>query len=179
VSPGRPGGKTIAIFEDDILIARFSPKRLRDAVNFMRSNSDWHLFFFGCFVNSSRKTPFPSVVKVSYRCTAHAYVVSREFALKLVNASWQGIPFDDLLRATGDQGVYAIYPGFAFQNASSTDNDNLLRLDRVRRIFGGLRFLQQWNEFTSRRFVPIFAAHVGLILLILLILLFHHGLPWR
>jgi len=169
----------IVIFEDDILISRFSPQRLRQAAHFMDCNHAWRLFFFGCFVNSSRRTPFPSVVKVSYRCTAHAYVVSREFAEKLVNMPWQGIPYDDLLRATAGDGVYAIYPAFAFQNASSTDNDNLRRVDRVRRIFGGFRLLQQWNEFSARRIVPIVAAHVALALLVILILLFHYGMPWR
>jgi len=169
----------IVIFEDDILISRFSPQRLAHAAHFMDVNRDWRLFFFGCFVNSSRKTLFPSVVKVSYRCTAHGYVVSREFAQKLVNLPWQGIPYDDLLRATAGDGVYAIYPAFAFQNASSTDNDNLRRVDRVRRIFGGIRLLQRWNEFSARRFLPIVAAHVVLFLLIVLIALLHYGTPRR
>jgi GR25 family glycosyltransferase involved in LPS biosynthesis len=173
------GAKKIVIFEDDILIWRFSPQRLRHAAHFMDCNTDWRLFFFGCFVNSSRKTTFPSVVKVSYRCTAHGYVVNREFAEKLVDIPWQGIPYDDLLRATADGGVYAIYPAFAFQNASSTDNDNLRRVDRVRRILGGFRLLQQFNEFSSRRIVPIIAAHVVLVLLLLLILLLRYGIPWR
>ena len=169
----------IVVFEDDILIRRFSPQRLRRAAHFMDCNPDWRLFFFGCFVNSSRKTPFPSVVKVSYRCTAHGYVVCREFAEKLVNIPWQGIPYDNLLRATAGDRVYAIYPAFAFQNASSTDNDNLRGVDRARRIFGGFRLLQQWNEFSARRIVPIIAAHVVLLLLIILIALLHRGMPWR
>ena len=173
------GAEKIVVFEDDILFSRFCPRRLRHAAAFLDSNPDWRLFFFGCFVNSSRKTSFPSVVKVSYRCTAHGYVVSRQFAQRLVNIPWQGIPYDDLLRSTAGDGVYAIYPAFAFQSASSTDNDNLRSVDRVRRIFGGFRFLQQWNEFTARRIVPLIAAHVVLILLIVLLALLHRGLPGR
>ena len=166
------GAQKIAVFEDDVVFSRFSPDRLKNAIHFMDTSEDWQLFFFGCFVNSSRKTPFKSVVKICYRCTAHAYGVSREFAQKLVELPWQGIPYDDLLRALTPGSVYAIFPGFAFQSASPTDNDKLLGIDRARRIFGGLRRLQQWNEFSTRRLIPLIIAHaVAFIMLLLIVFL--------
>ena len=173
------GAERILIFEDDILFSRFSPERLRRAVRFMESNNDWQLFFFGCFVNSSRKTRFRSVVKVCFRCCAHGYVVSRQFAQKLVEIPWQNVPYDDLLRSLDADGVYAIYPGFAFQSASATDNDNLRGVDRARRLFGGLQRLQQWNEFSTRRFVPLIVGHIVVIFIVAMILLHHHGSLWR
>jgi GR25 family glycosyltransferase involved in LPS biosynthesis len=173
------GAERILIFEDDILFSRFSPERLRRAVQFMDSNNDWQLFFFGCFVNSSRKTPFRSVVKVCYRCCAHGYVVSRQFARKLVETPWQNIPYDDLLRSLSRDGVYAVYPAFAFQSASATDNDNLRGVDRARRLFGGLQRLQQWNGFFARRLIPIIVGHVVVLLIVALLLLHYHGSLWR
>jgi GR25 family glycosyltransferase involved in LPS biosynthesis len=169
------GAKKILIFEDDILFYRFSSERLRRAVRFMNSSADWEIFFFGCFVNSSRKTAFRSVVKINYRCTAHGYVLNREFAEKLVEKPWQNIPYDDLLRSLAPDGTYAIYPGFAFQSASATDNDKLRGVDRARRLFGGFRRLQLWNEFSTRRLIPLVIAHAVVFFILLLLILFRYG----
>jgi GR25 family glycosyltransferase involved in LPS biosynthesis len=154
------GAQKIAVFEDDIVFTRFSAKRLRRAVQFMESSSDWAAFFFGCFVNSSRKTPFPSIIKINYRCMAHGYVVNRDFALKLVKTQWTGVSYDDFLRSIAADRFYSVYPAFAFQSDSPTDNDKLARVDRARRIFGGLHRLQRFNEFTNRWLVHIVLGHV-------------------
>jgi hypothetical protein len=141
----------------------------------MEETNDWFVFFLGCFVNSSRKTTFKSVMKIEYRCTAHGYVVSREFAQQLVRVPWQNIPFDDLLRSLSVGHVYAIYPALAFQSAATTDNDKLRRVDRIRRILGGFRRLQRWNEFSARRLVPLVIAHAVVIVVMILLLLFRCG----
>jgi hypothetical protein len=145
----------------------------------MDSGEDWQLFFFGCFVNSSRPTRFESVIKISYKCAAHGYVINDEFARKLIEIPWQGIPFDDLLRSRSAGGTYATYPGIAFQSASSTDNDKRKGIDRARRIFGGFRRLQRWNEFSARRVIPLIIGHVLTLLALLIYLLHHYGLLWR
>jgi GR25 family glycosyltransferase involved in LPS biosynthesis len=173
------GAERILVFEDDIIFSRFSPERLGLAVQFMELKDDWRLFFFGCFVNSSRKTRFQSVVKIDYRCCAHGYVVNREFAKKLVQLPWQNIPYDDLLRSLGPEGVYAIYPAFAFQSDASSDNDKIRGVYRVRRMMGGLYWLQQWNEFSTRRFVPLVLVHVVALFILAMFLRIHHGALWR
>jgi GR25 family glycosyltransferase involved in LPS biosynthesis len=173
------GAERIVVFEDDILFSRFSPKRLERALRFMDSNDDWQLFFFGCFVNSSRKTRFRSVVKIGFRCCAHGYVVSGDFARQLVETPWQNIPYDVLLRSMSPDGTYAIYPGFAFQSASATDNDNRRGVDRARRLFGGLHRLQQWNEFSTRRLIPLIIGHIAVLIIVALILLLHYGVLRR
>jgi GR25 family glycosyltransferase involved in LPS biosynthesis len=167
------GAQTIAVFEDDILIRRFSPRVLADAIRFMKSNTDWHMFFFGCFVRSSRKTPFESVRQVRYRCAAHAYVVSRAFAQKLVAIPWQGVAYDDLLCSIQDGRFYTCYPAFAFQSGSSTDNHKLRRIDRARRLTGGLYRLQRWNEFSNRHLATLIVVHIVAVLLISAVLLYH------
>ena len=169
------GAKRIAVFEDDILFHRFSARRLQQAASFMRGNPDWRLFFFGCFVNSSRKTSFPSVVKVRYRSTSHGYVVSQNMAAELVATEWRGVPYDVVLRDIGKDQVYAIYPAFAFQSGASTDNEKLVQLDRFRRLIGGMRRLQRWNEFSSRRLVPLIVAHVVIALLLILLVAHHYA----
>jgi GR25 family glycosyltransferase involved in LPS biosynthesis len=168
------GAGKIVVFEDDIFFKRFSVKRLRRAVQFMHADPNWRLFFFGCFVNSSRKTAYPSVVKIAYRCLAHGYVIRRDFAQKLVESPYTGVSFDDFLRSTGNEGIYALYPSFAYQSGASTDNDALKRVDRSRRMFGGLQVLQHWNEFSTRRLIPIIAAHVLLFIAVILFLLRRH-----
>jgi GR25 family glycosyltransferase involved in LPS biosynthesis len=167
------GAQNIVVFEDDILIRRFSPKVLDDAVRFMKSNADWQVFFFGCFVRSSRKTVFDSVRQIRYRCTAHAYVVNRAFAEKLAEIPWRGIAFDDLLYSMQNGHFYTCYPAFAFQSGSSTNNDKLLKIDRARRMWGGIYRLQRWNEFSNRHLFKLILAHVIAVLLLSALLLYH------
>jgi hypothetical protein len=167
--------QTIVIFEDDILIRHFSPGILNDAIHFMKTNADWQLFFFGCFVKSSRKTSWHSVLRVKYRCAAHAYVVQRRFAEKLVRVPWHGMAYDDLMRTMDDGRFFACYPAFGFQSGSTTDNHKTLALDRIlRRIFGCPR-LQRWDEFSKKHIVALVAAHLAVVLLIVLIALIHLG----
>jgi GR25 family glycosyltransferase involved in LPS biosynthesis len=167
------GARNILMFEDDILIRRFSAEALNGSVRFMKSNADWRVFFFGCFVRSSKKTSIDSVLKVRYRCSAHAYVVTRAFAEKLVEIPWRGVAYDDLLRTLQGDGFYACYPAFAFQSGASTNNDKLLKVDRARRLFGGLYRLQRWNEFSNRHLAALIVVHVVVVLLLSAIALYH------
>ncbi|MEZ4525888.1 MAG: glycosyltransferase [Desulfobacterales bacterium] len=159
----RAGARCILIFEDDIVFDRFSPETLRNCVRFMKENTDWHMLFFGCMVKGSRKTPWPSVRQIRYRSLTHAYAVTREFAEKLLENPWNSIPWDDFLRDLEDEHMYAAFPCFAFQSDSRSDNERYLPLDRVRRIFGGLRRLQKQNEFFHCHKSAIIAVHIVLI----------------
>jgi hypothetical protein len=88
----------------------------------------------------------------------------------LVKISWREIPFDDFLCDLNDE-FYAIYPSFAFQSNSRTDNNRNLGLDRFRRLFGGLGRIQKWNEFYHRHKIPVITAHVLILLIILKLVL--------
>ena len=168
------GAQKIAVFEDDIVFTRFSPERLRRAVRFMESGTDWAAFFFGCFVNSARKTSFRSVIKIKYRCMAHGYAVTREFATRLVETEFQGVSYDDFLRSIAGDQFYALYPACAYQSDSPTDNDKLFHVDRARRMAGGLRRLQHFNELVNHWLIPIIIAHV-LVAVAITYLFLHHG----
>lgn len=160
------GADTIVIFEDDILFDRFSPAGLKNCINFLSGTDHWNALFFGCLVSDSKKTENKSVLRVKYRCLAHGYVLNRQFAKLLVTIPWQEIPYDYLLNSFA-KGYYSVYPSFAFQSSSRTDNDKKMGLDRFRRLFGGLRRIQKWNEFYHRYKILVITAHIILLLIIL------------
>ena len=164
------GAGNIVIFEDDILFDRFSPASLENCVDFLSGIDHWNAMFFGCLVSGSKKTGNKAVLKVKYRCLAHGYALNRQFAERLVQTPWQQIPYDDLLNNLAE-GFYAVYPTFAFQSSSLTDNINKIGLDRSRRLLGGLRRIQKWNEFYHRYRMPVIAAHVVVLLIILKLVL--------
>ena len=160
------GADTIVIFEDDILFDRFSPAGLKNCINFLSGTDHWNALFFGCLVSDSKKTENKSVLRVKYRCLAHGYVLNRQFAKLLVTIPWQEIPYDYLLNSFA-KGYYSVYPSFAFQSSSRTDNDKKMGLDRFRRLFGGLRRIQKWNEFYHRYKILVITAHIILLLIVL------------
>jgi len=160
------GANNIVVFEDDILFERFSPAALKNCINFLSTNPHWNALFFGCLVSSSKKTDNKSVLKVKYRSLAHAYVLNHKFAKSLVKIQWQGKAYDAILNNFTDT-FYLIYPSFAFQGNSRSDNSRYARLDKFRRLFGGLRRIQKWNEFYHRYRIIIITLHIIMILLVI------------
>lgn len=162
----RAGAGNIVIFEDDIIFDRFDPAGLKNCVGFLSATPHWNALFFGCLVKGSKRTVNKSVLKVKYRCLAHAYVLNRRFAESLIKTPWQAIPYDDMLNSATD-GFYAVYPSFAFQGDSRTDNNKFVRLEKFRKLCGGLRRIQKLNEFYHRHRMPVIALHIILILILL------------
>ena len=165
------GAEHILIFEDDVLFERFSPALLDRCIAFMASDPRWHMLFLGCMVKGSRQTAHPGVIQIRYRSLTQAYVVHRRYAEHLLAHPWQGVPYDDFLKALADDHMYAVYPSFAFQSSSRSDNERYLRLDRFRRLCGGLHRLQLMNEFYHRNRWLVLGAHALVLLLILMVIL--------
>ncbi len=164
------GARHILIFEDDVIFERFSLERLDAALSFLRRQPDWQILFLGCLVSKSRATESSAVRKVAYRCLAHAYALNRSCAEQLVQKPWSGTPFDVTLRNSKD-GLFACYPSFAFQSNASSDNLRLRRLDEFRRLCGGLRRIQQLNEWYNCHKAVVVALHlVGLGVLLWMVL---------
>ncbi|MFH1858471.1 MAG: glycosyltransferase [Candidatus Omnitrophota bacterium] len=157
----------IVVFEDDIRFERFDPANLKDCADFLSAKSDWKLLFFGCLVKGSKETQNKSVRKVKFRSLAHAYAINRKFAETLVGKPWQETAFDNMLSSFGE-GLYAAYPSFAFQSNSRTDNYSKLSLDKLRRLFGGLRRIQKWNELFYRHKTLFIALHIVVLLFLIL-----------
>lgn len=152
------GARHILIFEDDILFHGFKPETLRDAVRFLQKTPAWNGFFLGGITTQMTKTDEPSVVSIQYRCLAHAYALNRSFARRIVQESWDDIPFDNLL-GSHCKDFFAIYPMIAFQSQASTDNQTIA-IDKMRRFFGGLPFIQKTNEFFQRHKLLIICIHL-------------------
>jgi chloramphenicol 3-O-phosphotransferase len=163
----RAGADNIVIFEDDIFFERFSREKLKCCIDFLSAKTHWNILFFGCLVSGSKRTKHQCILKIKYRSLAHAYVLNRPFAEALLEMPWRGIAFDDVLRALGKDS-YAVYPSFAFQSNSPTSNHTHLYLDRFRRLFGGLRRIQKWNEYYCRHKMLVIALHLLVIALIVI-----------
>jgi len=101
---------------------------------------------------------------VKYRSLTHAYVLNRRFAEILAEKSWQEIAYDEFLDSF-NEGFYAVYPSFAFQSNSPSDNSKYLRLDKFRRLCGGLQRIQKGNEWFFCHIKGIVAFHIMLVLL--------------
>ncbi|MBF0102869.1 MAG: glycosyltransferase family 25 protein [Desulfobacterales bacterium] len=157
---------TILIFEDDIFFEGYSQKKIQDCTWFLSNISKWSMFFLGCLVNKSTKTTYPSILKMNYTSLTHAYAIHRNFAQILVNTSWQNIPYDGVLKSMQDDHCYGIYPSFAFQSRSSTDNINHMYLNFIRNLLGGLKQIQKMNEFYYQNKSMIILFHlIGMIMI--------------
>jgi GR25 family glycosyltransferase involved in LPS biosynthesis len=162
------GAERMLIFEDDIVFDRMNPTTLTAGMNFMRNHERWHMLFLGCMVSRSRRTAYPSILRIAYRSLTHGYVIHRRFAEVLAGRPWQKIPYDDFLRDLKDDQMYALYPSIAFQSDSTSDNERYLPLDRFRRICGGLQKIQKRNEFYHHNKVLIVGAHILVVFVITL-----------
>ncbi|MFH2124006.1 MAG: glycosyltransferase [Pseudomonadota bacterium] len=152
------GARHILIFEDDILFQEFNGQNLHHATTFLQTLPAWNAFFPGALTTRITRTTEPSVVKIRYRCLAHAYALNRPFAQRIVQEEWSGIPFDDLLRRH-DKDFFALSPMIAFQGRAGTDNQTVV-LDKMRRFFGGLPFIQKTNETFQRHKQLIVSLHL-------------------
>lgn len=152
------GARHILVFEDDILFRGYSERKLHEAFLFLQETEGWNAFFLGCLTNGSTRTASAAVAKVKYRCLAHAYALNRPFAERLVREKWSGIPFDDLLRRCND-GFFALSPMCAYQGLTGSDN-RTVALDWLRKVFGGLPFIQRSNEVFHNNKTLIFSLHL-------------------
>lgn len=170
----REKAKTILLFEDDVFFQRFDPSALYKACTSLKKKDNWQALFLGCISSGSWRTENPHLARIRYRCLSHAYAVHHSFAAQLVQEEWRGIPYDMLLqqynREQHQEDFYALYPLCAFQGLESTDNQTL-RIDRTRRLLGGLPFIQKMNELYQNHKVPLLLSH-ALTLLLLALLLF-------
>jgi len=164
------GAKRIVVFEDDVIFDSFDTEQFKQCTQFLAEHPDWKVLLLGALIRSSRKTTNPFIQKVGYQSLAHAYALNRSYAETLAYQPWQGIVIDTIFRLL-DNDIYAVYPMFAFQNDFASDNDNKYQgLERFRRLCGGLERIQKANEFYQCHKFGVIAAHVVIILSLLIFL---------
>lgn len=157
------GADRILIFENDILFDRFDPANLKECVRYLKSEKNWKVLLLGCLINRLERTESSAVVKVKYRSLSHAYALNRNFAKEIVRIPFHRAAYDTLF-CPYDDGIFAIYPSFAFQSDSPSGNSKYFNLARRRRFFGGFRRIQKFNEFYFYYRTPIIAANAVLFL---------------
>ena len=162
----------ILIFEDDVFFQGFDSNVLHDACSHLDYDSKWNALFLGCITDGSKKDEKKNLAQITYRCLAHAYALNVHFANHIVQQSWNGTPFDELLRRHNTE-FYALYPMCAFQGLAGSDNQTVV-IDRMRRIFGGLPFIQKANEFYQNHKVVLLP--LSLVVLISLVALLTNNL---
>jgi len=120
-------------------------------------------------LRSSRQTDNSCIQKVRYRSLTHAYALNRHYAETLAYEPWHGIVNDTLFRPLKDD-IYALYPMCAFQKKFTSDNYKYPGLVLIRNFLGGLKRIQKANEFYHRHKFGVIAAHVFIIVFLLIIL---------
>jgi GR25 family glycosyltransferase involved in LPS biosynthesis len=160
--------RNILIFEDDVFFQETKVEILPEVCRYLESAGNWDALFLGCITDGSKRIEKMPLAKITYRCLAHAYALNRPFAKDIVRQSWQGVPFDEVLRRHNRE-FYALYPMCAFQGLAGSDNQTVV-IDRLRRIFGGLPFIQKVNELYRNHTVVLFVPPALLLLLAILTL---------
>ncbi len=160
--------RNILVFEDDVFFQGFNGAVLREVCRRLNSGIKWDALFLGCITDGSQKTGIRNLAKITYRCLAHAYALNQPFAEHIVQQNWNNIPFDEMLRRENRE-FYALYPMCAFQGRAGSDNQTVV-IDRVRRIFGGLPFIQKANELYQNHKAMLLAPVAFVLVLVLLTL---------
>ncbi len=153
------GARHILVFEDDVVFGRFYGSRLASGIEYFLNTNDGDILFLGCLVSGSRATGTPSVRRIQYRALTHAYLIRPSLARMIIDSPWDHIPYDVWLRNRIDN-PFALYPAIAFQSNSPSDNSRHRTLDGIRRLFGGLRFIQMVNERYHRFRYAVIAVHL-------------------
>ena len=155
------GAQTMLVFEDDVFFRGFSGSNMVDACMSLAALPGWEAFFLGCITSGSQRLGRGSLAKVRYRCLSHGYAVHRDFAEKIAGKKWQGVPYDTMLKQEGGS-YYALFPMCAFQGIAGSDNQTVA-IDRLRRLCGGLPFLQRINEFYQNNKKALWLTHLLLV----------------
>ena len=153
------GARHILVFEDDVVFGRFNGSQLVPGINYFLNTNACEILFLGCLVSGSRATGTPGVRRIQYRALTHAYLIRPSLARKIIDSPWDHIPYDVWLRNRMDHS-FALYPAIAFQSNSPSDNSRHRTLEAIRRLFGGLRFIQMVNERYHRFRYAVIAAHL-------------------
>jgi GR25 family glycosyltransferase involved in LPS biosynthesis len=156
------GARHILIFEDDVFFHNFSPLILEGVCSRLHRLENWDILFLGAITSGSRKILVISgnenLVRIQYRCLSHAYAVNAPFAERLLALTWSGTPYDGELRRL-NADFFAVFPMCASQGLQASDNNTVL-IDRMRRLFGGLAFIQKMNELYQNHKAVIIGAHL-------------------
>ena len=124
---------TVVIFEDDVIASgyleiphrhpelRSDDPNLKRAIDFMKQNTDWDLFYLGTHpdIRRYRMTHMGHDIYHLHSICTHAYVVSRRMMKKMYNLKFTGVAIDYYYLKTDH--AYGIYPSLFYQRGSTSD----------------------------------------------------------
>jgi len=113
----------VLVFEDDALFLEDYEIHLPQAVEFLRSRSDWNLFHFGGFIFRKVERVTPHIIRGAL-LNVHAVVVRTEFAKKILEKRpyCSGMSVDLFYSAlNGDSSFVYVDPLICIQRPSASD----------------------------------------------------------
>jgi hypothetical protein len=113
----------VLVFEDDALFLEKYETHLPQAIEFLRSRSDWNLFHFGGFIFRKAERVTPHVIRGAL-LNVHAVVVRTEFAKKILEKRpyCSGMSVDLFYSAlNGDSSFVYVDPLICIQRPSASD----------------------------------------------------------
>jgi hypothetical protein len=113
----------VLVFEDDALFLEKYEIHLPQAVEFLRSRSDWNLFHFGGFIFRKAERVTPHIIRGAL-LNVHAVVVRTEFAKKILEKRpyCSGMSVDLFYSAlNGDSSFVYVDPLICIQRPSASD----------------------------------------------------------
>ncbi len=113
----------VLVFEDDALFLEGYQTHLPQAIDFLRSRSDWNLFHFGGFIFRKVERVTPHILRGAL-LNVHAVVVRTEFAKKILEKRpyCSGMSVDLFYSAlNGNESFFYVNPLICIQRPSASD----------------------------------------------------------
>lgn len=153
---------------------------LEEAINFMKINDNWELFYLGMMPDTSRYkvnrvSLDGNIYNVHSLCT-HAYVIHRRLMEKIKNYDYAGVPIDFIYNH--NKHAYAIYPSLFQQRSSVSDISPDLLSSNIGSKNWGMVALEQLLVTVNLNHKEILIILTIMIILLVLLLIFNGNRPW-
>jgi len=114
------GRKNCLIFEDDVILGRFTADLVKESISFMK-NTNWDLFYYGCFpdILQHKQTNVSGNIFQVRATQTHAYAINRLYMEKIANKVFDGTPIDEIYKKKSIS--FALLPSMFKQNESDSD----------------------------------------------------------
>lgn len=160
------GCRNVLVFEDDFIPSpEYDEKYIKKAVEFMKQNDNWDIFYFGHQPDvffSEAEVVEDNIMKC-FSTLTHAYVLSRKFMKKIMNRPYDGTAIDKIFLK--NENSYAIYPMQFYQNDSASD---IAASAPIR----GLRYSELYAYYINYPIFYFLAIFVTMLLIIIIFFIF-------
>lgn len=117
----KKGDDTCLIFEDDIITNdQFDYTSLNNAIDFMKQNKEWDIFYLGSrpIMSERHRKINHNIMHGKSLCT-HAYIINRKYMEKILNYKYNGKAIDSIY--VDEANSYYLYPSLFYQGDYGSD----------------------------------------------------------